>query len=176
MTDASTDHEEDEATSEEKFEIDDIMLAVLLLTAPAEVKNTVVGYIRTQISGVAADAAEELIRAVETFGDLKNFTEYVKNDMDPKLMGPTGKRTHVSPEDLLETLKAVARGEVPVHVARINDKGEIHLMDPSTLAPEAFAEVTPNCGCPRCQHIKDLESKGLRLRNDGSTVAFDRLN
>lgn len=177
---AHTDHDHEEKKHDDEDEhlhVDEILLATLVLMAPDGVRKLLVDKLRAQVSIIAAEKAEELIKEIVQLEDVDKFLATAQAKLCPHLRGPTGERQFISPRELLETIfKKVESGEIPVTVARLNDKGEIHEVNPSTLVPEAFAEVTPNCNCPRCRHIKELESKGLRLRNDGSTVPFDRLN
>lgn len=176
-----TDHE-DTASHEHEDEdkhmhVDEIVIAALVLSAPPEILAVLVDRMRAEVSIIAAEKALELVMEIKKLGSVDALFAAAKEKLCPELVGPTGERTvYLASEFLKKIFEKVEKGEIPMTVARMNDKGEIHEMDMDSLDPNAFAELTPNCGCPRCRKIKDLESRGLRLKNNGTTVPFDRLN
>ncbi len=159
-----------------KMHVDDVLLGTIILLAPPQVRNHVLSVIRRHVSIIAAERAQELMTTIDMSKGLLPFLEMSKRELCDGLKGPTDGTVDTEEDFLLDLVMKIVRGEIPVAVAHIDPLGGVEKMHTVNADPNAFAEPTKGCNCLRCKHIKDMENKGLRLKNNGTTVPFDRLN
>lgn len=169
------DHDDD---GDEHFHVDDILLGLLVLMAPEVILKNAVELLREGTSIKAGDHAADLIKTIrEKVQDVDAYLKMTGEDLCPNIQGPKKPVDEILSQkrELETTLSQLLGQRVVVAQIAIDGTPEAEALK-AKYDPKAFVKADEGCYCDKCKKIRDLDAKGLRLRNDGRIVAVDRLN
>lgn len=145
----------------ETFNSEEILLAMLVWSAPDYVQEMVKIFVSREIS---PNAGREVLKTMQKIRAMYNSPHELLAAMKPhvseELKGgePDPKEPPPDATDFLATL------------ARSLGFPE------SSFDPNAIAEPTPNCSCPRCIEVRENGKKGIFRYNDGRPVPPEALH